>query len=123
MLASATVRVDFVDGEGIESMATASSAAVDALDPFAPVLGSARFATSGKKLTVDGLRLPATGGEIFVGETALGSVKAPPRFVGTDGTSSRLVGKDSRLPQLLQAKPVAVRVFISGIFTAPVVLQ
>lgn len=123
MLASATVRVDFVDGEGIESMATASSAAVDALDPFAPVLGSARFATSGKKLTVDGLRLPASGGEIFVGETALGSVKAPPRFVGTDGTSSRLVGKDSRLPQLLQAKPVAVRVFISGIFTAPVVLQ
>lgn len=122
-LETATVRVDFVDGEGIESMATASPNVVDTLDPLAPLLTSAKFATSGKKLTLDGLRLPASGGAILVGETALGSVKAPPRFIGTDGTSSRLVGKDSRLAQLLQSRPVAVRVFVSGVFSAPVVLQ
>jgi hypothetical protein len=123
LLESATLRVDFVDGEGIESSATASTSSVDALDPLAPVLSSAKLASSGKRLTVDGLRLPASGGAILLDETSLGGVKAPPRFVGTDGTSSRLVGKDSRLTQLLQSKPVAVRVFVSGVFTAPVVLR
>ncbi len=122
-LDSATLRVDFVDGEGIESTATVSTSPFDALDPLAPTLSSAKLAASGKKLTIDGLRLPASGGAILLDETALTGVKAPPRFVGADGTSSRLVGKDSRLAQLLQVRPVAVRVFVAGVFTAPVVLR
>lgn len=120
---SADVRADFVDGEGIEASVAAAATATDLFDPFAPILVAAKLSATGKKITLDGLLLPASGGRILVGEVALTGVKAPPRFVGTDGTSTRLVGKDARLTQLLQTKPVAIRVFSSGVFTSPVIVR
>lgn len=122
-LESATVRVDFADGEGREVTIESGAQPVEVLDPDAPRVVSARPSSTGKKLTVDGIGLPATGGRILVGSSALASVKAPARFVGSDGTSTRLVGKDSRLSLLLQTKPVAVRIEFAGVFSAPVVLR
>lgn len=123
LLDSATVRVDFVDGEGRELHVSATDGVADVFDPFATDLVSARLAAAGKKLTLDGERFPTVGARIFVGSTALTGVKAPPRFVGGDGTSTRLVGKDARLVSLLQPRPIAVRVEVSGVLSAPVILR
>lgn len=121
--ATVTFRVDFVDGEGTEATAAAGTAVVDALDPLAPVVTSTKLSATGQKLTVNGVGFPATGGGILVDGTALGAVKAPPRFIGQNGTSTRLVGKDGRLLQLIANKPVAVRVAAAGVLSAPAVLR
>ena len=47
------------------------------------------------------------------------------RFVGTDGRSTRLVGRDPALASLVATRPVVVRVFdpATGVLTAPAVLD
>ncbi|HQR37532.1 MAG TPA: FG-GAP-like repeat-containing protein, partial [Blastocatellia bacterium] len=124
---SAGVRVDFVRGNGFQVMEDVASRSVVIDEPQPFTVGSVRVAgtSDAPKLVVDGAGIPAVGGRIEVDDVGLSLVKAPKKKVMTDGTTTRLVGKDPALGVLTATRPVAVRVVnpTTGVLSAPVLLR
>jgi hypothetical protein len=122
-LTTARIRTDFAGGVGLETSADVGGAAAVVERPAAASV--ATVTATARKLVVNGAGLPAAGARIEVAGVALDRVKAPARFVGTDGRSTRLVGRDPALASLVATRPVVVRVFdpATGVLTAPAVLD
>ena len=101
LAASMSVLIEFPSGEG-RVVRLAAGIPVSVADPRAPRITSARVTQTGRgpKLVVDGDRLPAAGAILEANGVRLDGVRAPTRFHGPDGTTSRLVSRDPRLATL-----------------------
>lgn len=122
--AASTVRVDFASGETVARPLAAGASHVVG-DPAAPRISSARLVTktAGSRLVVDGDGLPVSGADVLVEGVKLSPVKAPAKFVRTDGTTARLVSKDSRVVSLVRPGAV-IRIAVrdGGVLSPPYVV-
>jgi hypothetical protein len=126
--AAVALRAEFPSGEGrLVAAAVPGSGLLTVGDPLAPEIVSARLLrpTRGPKLVVDGARLPVEGAVLELNGVRIGNVRAPARFHLPDGSTTRLVSRDSRLAEIFGQGPVFVRVVdeATGVTSAPALAE
>jgi hypothetical protein len=122
--ATVALRAEFPSGEGrLVAGAVPGSGLLTVGDPLAPEIVSARLLrpTRGPKLVVDGARLPVEGAVLELNGVRIGNARAPAPFHLPDGSTTRLVSRDSRLAEIFGQGPVFVRVVdeATGVTSAP----